>query len=138
MGPGGAASSASRIRRCTNASRIVSGEPGSSYSRCHSCQSRSDNSVRRDDGLVARGRADARRGGVRLRPGRHVTSGCGQPEDGHVAVDGLVLAGVDAVRLVPDADVARVANGPIEATPGLEVGQIRVAGEAVERLEVTP
>jgi len=58
----------------------------------------------------------------------------GQAEDGHVAVDGLALARPHLERLVPDADVTRVAHGPAEAPPRLQVRQVPVASGAVEIL----
>src|ERR1043165_5951876 len=39
IGPGGAASSAAAMHRCTMASRSASGLSGRSYAVCHSCQS---------------------------------------------------------------------------------------------------
>src|SRR4051795_5370194 len=72
--------------------------------------------------------------------GRHGNVGGGrcEAEDGHVAVDGFVLTCPDTEGLVPDANVARIADGPVEAAPRLEVRQITIPCESVERVEVTP
>ncbi len=63
-------------------------------------------SVWLDGRLVRRAGADARGCGVGLPGGGQVPGGGREAEDRHVAVDGLVFAGPDLERLVPDPDVA--------------------------------
>ena len=57
----------------------------------------------------------------------------------HAAVDRLVLAGADAIRLVPDADVAaRLAHPLVERHPSRPMIAVRVTRVGFERLERSP
>src|SRR4051794_16897733 len=69
---------------------------------------------------------------------RLVHGGPREPDARHVAVDRLVFAGAHAERLVPDADVAVVADQLVEAPPGRQVRRVRIAGVALELLERAP
>ena len=62
-------------------------------------------------------------------------SGGREAEDRHVAVDGLVLAGPDPERLVPDPDLAGVPDGAVEPPPRSQAGSPH-PGEAVQGVEV--
>ncbi len=68
-----------------------------------------------------------------------MAGGGGEAEDGHVAVDGLVLAGIDKVALVEEADAAvLVADDFVEAAPGGHMGLALGAGEALKVVKRAP
>ena len=73
---------------------------------------------------------------VRLRRHFRAARGVGEADEGHAAVDRLVLARPHEIGLMPDADVAaRVFHPPVELDPGgpvLLVGRPRVALEVIE------
>src|SRR4051794_36332151 len=95
-------------------------------------------SVARDRSVVLGASAAAKRRRAR-RAERPVVTDPRKADARHVAVDRLVLARADAVGLVPDPDVARSADQPVEALPRrqvLGVGIARVALEIVERAPV--
>lgn len=61
-----------------------------------------------------------------------------EAEDWHVAVDGLVFPGPDTERLMPDPDLTRIPDGPVELPPRLQVRQVLIPGEPVQGIEVAP
>src|SRR6478735_3080560 len=77
-------------------------------------------------------------GGLGRPPSGPAQYGGGEPVGRHVAVDGLDVARVHAVGLVPDADVTGVADAPVERPPWLEVRVVTVAGEALQVGERPP
>lgn len=69
----------------------------------------------------------------------HSAAGRREARERHVAVDGFAGAGLDAVGLVPDADLAVRPDLPVEASPGgkvFTVPVVRVAEQAVEILPI--
>ena len=61
-----------------------------------------------------------------------------QPELRHVSVDALILAGLDHIGFVPDANASAGTHCAIESLPGLEVVQGRIAGKPLKLLERSP
>ena len=69
----------------------------------------------------------------------HQRTGFAEAAWRHAAVDRLVLAGADAIRLVPDADIAaRLAHPLVEIHPSRQMIAVRVARVGFERLERPP
>ena len=77
------------------------------------------------------------RAAAESRPGSDRGHGGGgrQPVGRHVAVDRLDVRGQDAIRLVPDPDVAGAADAPIELPPRLKVGVVTVPRKALQVFE---
>src|SRR3954454_25167717 len=94
-------------------------------------------SVSLDGSTVIRPRPAAARRGAR---GGEWLVRLGQPEAdaGHVPVDGLVVARANLVGLVPDHDVARVADALVELLPRGQVRGVRAARVALQVLERAP
>src|SRR2546426_343609 len=61
-----------------------------------------------------------------------------EAEGGHVDVDALVVARADAVRLVPDADVAARADAFVERAPRWQVRRVAALGVIEELIHRTP
>ena len=61
--------------------------------------------------------------------GRNVFGGCGEAEDRHVAIDTLILAGIDGIGFVPNAHSAITANALVKRFPGFGMGIFGVARE---------
>ena len=86
--------------------------------------------------LVGCSCADTRCRCLPLAPGRDDEGGFRQSERRHIAVHGFVLACPDLISLVPDADITRLPDYPVELAPRLQMGQVLGPCEAIQCFEV--
>src|SRR5690348_14306245 len=64
--------------------------------------------------------------------------GSSQAEDGHIAVNRLVLSFLDEIGLMPEAHTAIRANGFVIALPGSQMWLLPIPGKCFELVKGTP